>query len=156
MLPLRLALVQQQRLRLNIVDTAKRFGTADGPVHRRGGNPERALEIVQQLQRIARGTIHLVDERENRQPVTAADFEQLPRLVLDAMGGVDDHHDTVGGNERPVGVFGEVFVAGRVEQRHAPPVDLEFERGGRDRDAALLLERHPVRRCVTPIFPASR
>ena len=111
---------RQQRLLLDVVHAAKPFGAADRPVHRRGGDPERALEIVQQLQRIARRAVELVDERENRQPVAPAHLEQLPCLILDAVGRVDHHHDAVGGDERAVGVLAEILVARRVEQRHAP------------------------------------
>ncbi len=91
-----------------------------------------------------RRAIELVDEGQNRQAMTPADLEQLARLVLDAVGRVDHHHDAVGGNQRAVGVFAEILVARRVEQRHAPPLELELERRRGDRDAALLLERHPV------------
>ena len=47
-------------------------------------------------------------------------------------------------SERAVGVFAEVLVARRVEQRDVVPVELELERGRADRDAALLLHLHPV------------
>ena len=135
-------------LLLDVVDAAEPLGAADRPVHRRRGDAERALEVVEQLQRILRRTVELVDEREDRQPVPAAHLEQLARLLLDAVGRVDHHHDAVGGDQRAIGVFAEVLVARRVEQRHAAPLELELERRGRDRDAALLLERHPVGRRV--------
>ena len=45
-------------------------------------------------------------------------------------------------------------MARRVEQRHAPPLQLEFEGRGRNGDAALLLELHPVGRRVPAIFTA--
>ena len=147
-LPLRLALVEQQRLALDVVDAAKRVGAADRPVHRRGRDAERALEIVEQLHRIARRVIELVDEREDRQTVALRHLEQLARLILDALRRVDHHHHAVGGDQRAIGVLAEILVARRVEQRHAAPLELELERGGRHRDAALLLERHPVGRGV--------
>ena len=134
--------------------TPKPFGAANWPVHRRGGDPERALEVVHQLQRIARRAVELVDERQDRQPVTPAHLEQLPRLVLDAVRRVDHHHDAVGGDEGAIGVFAEILVARRIEQRHASPLQLEFEGGGRNRDAPLLFELHPVRRGVTASFAA--
>ncbi len=139
---------------LDVVHAPKPFGAADRPVHRRGGDPERALEIVHQLQRIARRAVELVDERQDRQPVTPAHLEQLPRLILDAVRRVDHHHDAVGGDEGAIGVFAEILVARRVEQRHASSLQLEFERGGRNRDAPLLFELHPVRRGVTAGFAA--
>jgi len=69
---------------------------------------------------------------------------------LDTLGGVDEHHRAVGGEEGPVGVLGEVLVARRVEQvdRMTLVVELEDRRG--DGDAALLLQLHPVGRRVPP------
>ena len=154
-LPLRLALVQQQRLLVDVVHAAEPLGAADRPVDRRGVNAERALEVVEQFQRILRGPIELVDEREDRQAVPLRHLEQLARLILDAVRRVDDHHDAVGGDQRAIGVFAEILVARRVDERHPPPLDLELERRRRDRDAALLLERHPVRRRVAPRFASA-
>ena len=48
-----------------------------------------------------------------------------------------------------VGVLGEVLVAGRVEQVDDAPAVRELHDRGGDRDAALLLEPHPVRGRVT-------
>ena len=152
MLPLRFAFVQQQRLLLDVVHAAKPFGAADRPVHRRRVDPERALEVVQQLERILCRTVELVDEGQDGQPVTPAHLEQLPRLILDAVRRVDHHHHAVGGNEGAIRVFAEVLVARRVEQRHAAPLELELEGRGGDRNAALLLERHPVGRRVPARF----
>ena len=87
--------------------------------------------------------------------MTAADLEQLSCLVFDAIRGVDDHDDAVGGDEGAVGVFAEIFVARRVEQRHPAAVEIELERRGGDRNAALLLERHPVGRGMASIFPSA-
>jgi len=106
----------QQRLTLDVVHPAKPFGAPDGPVDGRGGDPQRPLEIVNQLQRIACRPVELVDERQDRQPVPFGHFEQLPCLIFDAVRRVDHHHDAVGGNEGAVGVFAEILVAGRVEQ----------------------------------------
>jgi hypothetical protein len=48
-------------------------------------------------------------------------------------------------------------VARGIEEGHAAPLNLEFERGRGDGDAALLLELHPVRRGGLPVFtPANR
>ena len=78
--------------------------------------------------------------------MTAAHVEQLARLIFNAVGGIDDHHDTVGGDEGPIGVLAEIVVPGRVDERHATALQLEFESSRRNGDAALLLELHPVRR----------
>ncbi len=154
-LPLRLAFVAVQCLVLNVVHTAKPFGAANGPVHRRGGDAERALDVVDQRQRITRRPVELVDEREDRQPVTPAHLEELAGLTFDAVRRVDDHHDAVRSNEGAIGVFAEIVMAGRVDQRQSVSLQLELERRGRDRDAALLLERHPVRRRLAPVLTSA-
>ncbi len=82
-------------------------------------------------------------------------LEQLARLVFDAIGGVDHHHDAVGGDERPIGVLAEVVVPGRVNERHASALQLEFEGSGCDGDATLLLELHPVRRGMATRAPSA-
>ena len=154
-LPLRLALVQVQHLPLDVVDTAELMRIADRPVDRRRRNAQCGLDVVHQRERILGGPIELVDERENRQPVTPADLVELSRLRLDAVRRVDHHDDAVGGDERAVGVLAEVLVAGRVEERHPPPLNLELERRRRNRDAALLLELHPVGRRGLAILAAA-
>ncbi len=154
-LSLRLAFVSQQRLAADVVHAPKPLGAANGPVDRGGGDSERALEIVHQLQGIARRTVELVDERQDRQPVTLAHLEQLPCLIFDAVRRVDHHHDAVGRDQGAIGVFAEILVARRIEQRHPPPLQLELERGGRNRDAPLLFELHPVGRGVTAGFAAA-
>ena len=63
-----LSLVQEQRVRLEVVDAAEIDAVAERPVHRRGGNAEHALDLVHQLERILRRLIELVDERQHRQP----------------------------------------------------------------------------------------
>ena len=94
---------------------------------------------------VAAGPVPLVDEREQREAAVAADLEQLEGLRLDALGGVEHHHRGVDGGEHPVGVLGEVAVAGGVEQVDDAVAVGELQHGRGDRDAALLLELHPVR-----------
>ena len=89
--------------------------------------------------------VHLVGEGDDRDVAQPADFEQLQRLRFDALGDVDHHHRGVDGGQRAVGVLGEVRVAGRIEQVEGQPVDARRSSPRRDRDAALLLDLHPVR-----------
>ena len=64
--------------------------------------------------------------------------------------GVEHHHDGVDAGEHPVGVLGEVAVAGRVEQVDDVVAVRELQHRRADRDAALALELHPVRRRGAP------
>ena len=69
----------------------------DRPVHRRGVERQRLLDLVEQVERIAALAVHLVDEGDDRDVAQPADLEQLAGARLDALGGVD-HHD---GRSRP-------------------------------------------------------
>ena len=88
--------------------------------------------------------IELVDEGHDRRVAQAADFHQLDRALFDALGAVDHHQRRIDRGEHAVGVFGEVRVAGRVEQvDDRPRTGTASPR--RHRNAALLFQRHPVR-----------
>ena len=134
-------------------------GDADRPRDRRRHEADLLLDLVEQLDRVAARPVPLVDEAQQRQPALAAHVEQLEGLGLDALGRVEHHDRGVGRGQHAVGVLGEVAVAGSVEQVHDDLVpatggraravgELQHRRG--DRDAALLLERHPVRRRRAP------
>ena len=65
--------------------------------------------------------------------------------------GVDHHHRRIDRGERAVGVFRKVLVARRVEQVEDAAVVFEGHHRGDDRDAALALDRHPVRAGRSPV-----
>ncbi len=125
---------------------------ADGPVHRERADAQHALQFVQQRQRVLHRPVALVHEGEDRHAALAADLEQLARLRLDALGGINHHHHRVHGGEHAVGVLGEILVAGRVEQVEAVAVVIELQHRGADRDAALLFQLHPVGRRGALVF----
>ncbi len=127
-LPLCFALVEMECPSLNVVDATEFVGIADRPVHRSSGNAKRALDVVEQCQRIARRAIELVDECQNRQAMTPAHFEELARLRLDAVRRVDHHHHAVSGNQRAVGILTEILVTWRIEERDASSLQLELQR----------------------------
>jgi hypothetical protein len=60
--------------------------------------------------------IDLVDEGDDRHRAQPADLEQLARLRLDALGGVDHHHRGIDRGQRAIGVLAEILVPRRVEQ----------------------------------------
>ena len=131
-------------LRQSVVDTAEARAVAERPVDRERRDAERALQLVDEFERLARGAVALVHEREDGDAAAAADVEQLARLRLDALAGVDHHDGRVDRGEHAVGVLAEVVVAGGVEQVDAVVVVVELQHRARDGDAALLLELHPV------------
>ena len=136
---------RDQALAADVVSAGKRAAAADGPVERRGVERQRLLDFVDEIERIARLAVHLVDEGDDRNVAQPADLEELAGARLDALGGVDHHHRRIDGGQRAIGVLGKVLVAGGVEQiEDASPVFEGHDRG-HDGNAALALDAHPVR-----------
>ena len=120
-------------------------GLADRPGQRGGAQADLLVDAVHQLERRQAGPVPLVDHGHHRDAAQRAHLEQLERLRLEPLAGVDEHDGGVDGGEHAVGVLGEVAVAGGVDEvDHVVAVD-ELQRGRGDRDAACLLHRHPVR-----------
>ena len=128
-----------------IDETAEPIGLTDRPVHRHRLEDELLLDLVKQFERVTTRAIPLVDEGDDRDLPIAADLEQFAGLGFDAFRTVEHHDRGVGCREHAVGVLGEVAVARRVEQVQDLLAIGELEHGRGDRDAALLLELHPVR-----------
>ena len=127
-----------------VIHAAKLLSEAEGPVDGAGTDAEDGFEFVEEGEGLARRAVELVHEGEDGHATAAADFEELAGLGFDAFAGVDDHDGGIDGGEDAVGVFGEVFVTGGVEEVHDAAFVLELEDGGTDGDAALLFELHPV------------
>ena len=136
---------QPHLARGKVVGAGEIAAAANRPGHRRGIERQRLFDLVEQLERIAALAIHLVDEGDDRNVAQAADLEKLACARLDALGGVDHHDRRVDRRQRAIGVFGEVLVARRVEQIEDAAVVIEGHHRGDDRNAALALDRHPVR-----------
>ena len=141
---LRVLAERRQAAAPDVVGAGERAAAADRPGERRGVERQRLLDLVEEVERIARLAVHLVDEGDDRDVAQAADLEQFSRARLDALGRVDHHDRRVDGGQRAVGVLGEVLVAGRVEQVEDAVAVFEGHHRGDDRDAALALDAHPV------------
>ena len=139
---------------LAVVHALELLAAADGPVHRVGVDAQLFLQLLAQLKGVPGLPVHLVDEGEDGDVPHGAHLEELPGLGLHALGGVNDHDGGVGRHQGAVGVLGEVLVAGCVQNVDAEPLVLELHDGGRDRDAALLFDLHPVGGGGTGVFLA--
>ena len=73
-----------------------------------------------------------------------ADAKELNGLRLHALRTIDHHDGGVGGHERTVRIFRKVLVAGGVQDIHAAAIVGELQHRRSHRDAALLLDLHPV------------
>ena len=127
-----------------IEHTPKPVARPGGPIERRGVQGQLGGDLVQQLDRVLGLTVHLIDEGDDGDVAQTADLEQLQGLRLDALGGIQHHDGGIGSGQGAVGVFRKVFVARRVEQIEHQPFMVEGHDAGRDRNAALALDLHPV------------
>ena len=143
--------VLHELARTAVQDAPEVAGLADRPGEGSGTELDLLLDEVHQLERRQPGTVPLVDHRDHRDAAQRADLEELEGLRLEPLAGVDQHHRGVDRRQHPVGVLGEVAVAGGVDEvDHVVAVD-ELQRGRGDRDAARLLHRHPVGHRGAPV-----
>ncbi len=105
---------------------------------------EVGLDVLNELERILAVPVALVHKREDRRALQLAHIEQLARALFHAAPVVEQHDGAIGGNQRAVGVFGKVLVSRGVQQIELVTEKLELQHGTGHRDAALLLELHPV------------
>ena len=122
----------------------KRLPRADRPVDRKRADAQLVLDLLEQLVGVARLAVHLVDKGEDRHAAHRAHLEQLARLRLDALGGVDDHDRRVRRHQRAVGILGKVLMARRIQDIDAKAfiVKLKHRRGYGN--SSLLFDLHPV------------
>ena len=142
-------LEQHQFIRLQIDHALETLAGADRPLHRHGIKRQLVLDVLQQIDRIKRLAVHLVDQCDNRDVAQTADLDQFERSGLHALGGVEHHDRAVGSGERAIGVLGEVFVTRRVEQVEKQGAMFERHHRGGDGNPPLLLDLHPVRTRTT-------
>src|SRR5690606_31838679 len=117
---------------------------ADGPVHRDGLHAQHLADLVQQIERIAGGTIHLVDESKDGNATLATNLKEFQGLWLNTFRTIDDHHGTVYSRESAVRVFREMLMSGCVEQVDDMSAVGELQHGRGDGNAAFALHLHPV------------
>ena len=129
---------------LAVVDTAIGAIRADRPVHRIGADAQNIFQFIHQIERRLAKAVELVDKGEDGNPALTADAEKLARLRFNALRRVDDHDGAVHRHERTVRILAEILMPRRIEDVDAIAVIVELQNGGRDGDAALLFDLHPV------------
>ena len=139
------AAVEEDELVVDEVVAAFEIAThADGPAGGGDVEGEFLFDFVKEVERVEAFAVEFVDEGDDWHVAQAADFEEFVGLGFDAFCGVENHDGAVDGGENAVGVFGEIFVAGGVEEVVGDAVIFEGHDGGCDGDAAFLLDFHPV------------
>ena len=102
--PLGLRVEHQKTVVGQVVAAAKTPSHSDRPGHRHRVERQVVGDLVDDLERIARFHVQLVDEGHDRQVAQPADLQQLSSLGLDALGRIDHHHRRIDRGQRPVGV----------------------------------------------------
>ena len=127
-------------------DPAEAALGADRQLDRHGVRAEAVDHRLDALVEVRADAIHLVDVGDPRHAVLVGLAPHRLGLGLDAGDGVEQRDRAVEDAQRALHLDGEVDVARRVDD--VDPVALPLGRRGRggDRDAALLLLRHPVHR----------
>ena len=136
--------VDVDRVFIEIVDTLEFFAHAERPVDRGAFDFKHSLDLVEHINSIANIAIEFVHKGKNGGVAQSANLHQLNGSFFDALGTVDYHQRRIDCGKDAVGVFRKVLVARSVEEiDYAVHVRKLHDRRG-DRDAALLLHRHPV------------
>ena len=134
-------------LHVDEVDDAEEVALgADRQLQRHGVRAEAVDHRLDALGEVRADAVHLVDVGDARDLVLVGLAPDGLRLRLDAGDGVEQRDRAVEHAQRALDLDGEVHVAGRVDDVDAVVGPLAGRRGGRDRDAALLLLLHPVHR----------
>ncbi len=98
------------------------------------------------LEEVGAGAVHLVDEGDAWNVVAVGLPPDRLGLRLDARDGVEDGDGAVEHAQAALHLDRKVHVAGRIDNVDAKVAPGRCRRSRRDRDAALLLLRHPVHR----------
>ena len=135
------------RLHLDEVDDAAVvLLLADRDLDRHRVGAELVDDRLDGLEEVGAGPIHLVDEDDPRHLVLVGLAPDGLGLRLDACDGVEDGDRAVEHAQAPLDLDRKVHVPGRIDNVDSMVAPLRGRRGGRDRDPALLLLRHPVHR----------
>ena len=145
--PCRLVVVPEQALHPTRSTTPREVGL-DAPreLEHERGRVEAADDHVDAAVEVGAGAVQLVDEADARDVVLVGLAPHRLGLRLDAGDAVEDRDRAVEDAQRALDLDGEVDVARGVDDVDRVVVPLAGRRGGRDRDAALLLLLHPVHR----------
>ena len=117
---------------------------ADRELHRDGVGPEPVDHGLHGGEEVRAGAVHLVDEGDARDAVAVGLAPDRLGLRLDACDRVEDGDRAVEDAQAALHLDRKVHVPGRIDDVDAKVAPERRRGGGRDRDAALLLLRHPV------------
>ena len=128
----------------DVDDPAEVLLLADRQLHRDGMGPEAVDHRLHGGEEVRAGAVHLVDEGDARDAVAVGLAPDRLGLRLHACDGVEDGDRAVEDAQAALHLDRKVHVPGRIDDVDAKVAPDRRRGGRRDRDAALLLLRHPV------------
>ena len=138
------SLVENGGVGEQVIDALEALAHTDGPGHRGALDLEHVLDFIQHFNAVADIPVQLVDEGQDRRVPQATHFHQLDGPLLHALGGINHHQRRIHGGEGAIGIFGEVGVAGGIQQVDRGPLVGKLHHRGGHGNAPLLLHLHPV------------
>ena len=130
---------------LPVINPPEADSASDRPVHRIGPDAEFLFQLIQQVKGILGVPIHFVDKSKNRNSSHRTNPEELPRLRLNPLCSVNDHHRRIRRHQGPVGILREILVSRRIQNVDAIPLIFKLKHRRGHRNSSLLLQLHPVR-----------
>ncbi len=131
-----------------IINAAKFPSRTDRPVHGNGLDTKFFFNFINQVEGIARLTIHFIDKCKDRDAPHNTDLKQLSGLLLNAFGRVNDHYGRVSRHQSAVGILRKILMSGCVQDINTAIVIVKLQNRRSNRDASLLFDLHPVRNCM--------
>lgn len=102
-------------LLVDVIHALEALALIDGPCEGAHLNLELFFQFVEEVEGVLAFAVHLVDEDDDGCLAHTADGHELARLLLYTFGAIDNDDGGIDGGEGAEGVFGEVLVAGGVE-----------------------------------------
>jgi hypothetical protein len=128
----------------DVDDAAEVLLLADRKLDRSGVRTEAVDHRLDGREEVGADAVHLVDEGDARDAVAVGLPPDRLGLGLHPRHGVEDGDGAVEDAQAPLHLDREVHVPGRIDDVDTKIAPEGRRRRGRDRDAALLLLRHPV------------
>ncbi len=138
-------LVEEDRVHLDEVDQADELVLgADGKLQKHRPRVQAVLHHLDDVEEVRAGAVHLVDVGEARNAVAVGLTPHRLGLRFDSTDGAEHSDCAVEHAQAALDLDGEVDVSGSIDDLDPMVLPEARRRGGRDRDAALLLLDHPV------------
>ena len=92
------------------------FTHANRPGDRRAFDIKNVFDLIKNIDRLTRFTVHLVDEGDDRCGAQTAHVHQFDGAFLDTFRSIDHHQGRIDCGQGTIGVFREIGVTGGIQQ----------------------------------------